>query len=147
MPTDKRPEPILNPLQMPSGGDEPLPDHVTIEAKAAFSRKAVGELAALVFDSLVDGEDTPESHQLRFESEHFHVHVDVSVRPADVVLAGRTVPPVPGRFELIIDGTDLRFISDSSDGKFSFGPIGHGLVRLSFIPEPGPKTQTDWFRV
>ncbi len=109
--------------------------------------RSTGEVVALVYDSLVDGADTPADHVLRFEDERFHFDVSVSIRPSEVFLSGNASPVVDGRFELDIDQKEPSLVQDNSDGFFFFGPVGHGVVRLSFCPSDGPKVQTDWFRI
>ncbi|MDA8045737.1 MAG: hypothetical protein M0Z30_10955 [Actinomycetota bacterium] len=115
-------------------------------AKEAFSKRSRGEVALLVYDSLVDADDPPEHHELRFEGDRLRFLVHVSVRPIDVALVGRLEPPAAGRFELVLEDADLSFVQDSSDGTFHFEPMAHGLVRLAFNA-PGRQIQTDWFRV
>ncbi len=56
---------------------EQVPESVVAEAKAAFARKADGDVAILVHDSLIDGDDTAADHRLRFE--HPQVLIDLQV--------------------------------------------------------------------
>ncbi|MBO0883957.1 MAG: hypothetical protein J2P17_27215, partial [Mycobacterium sp.] len=68
-------------------------------------------------------------------------------RPTEVELAGGLAPPQGGRIELVIDGGEVSFSYNSPDGSFAFGPVGHGLARLSFTPTQGSAVHTDWFRL
>lgn len=137
----------MGPADPPFGRDEPVPEDVLRAARDAFARRFGGDVASIVYDSLVDEHHPPEDHVLRFEHERFSFEVRVSVTPPDVVLDGTVSPATPGRFELRMEPTDLSFVYASRDGSFSFGPVGHGLVRISFEPAGAAEVQTDWFRV
>jgi hypothetical protein len=146
VPGKPRFEAHLDPEQ-PSDEDEPVPEEALESARRAFSTRSAGRIAALVYDSLVDGDEPPEDHILRFEHGTFSLTVNVSVRPADVDLSGLASPAAEGRYELVIGQGELSFVYDSSDGSFEFGPVGHGIVRLMFEPSVGDKIFTDWFRI
>lgn len=137
----------MEPSEPPFDDEESAPEEVVREAKGAFRRRAPGEKASLVFDSLVDADERPEDHRLHFDHDRFRFEVHVSIGPADVLLSGTVAPPVGGRFEMLLEQGELGFVHDSPDGSFTFGPVGHGLVRLSFEPEDGPRIHTDWFSI
>jgi hypothetical protein len=137
----------LDPVEPPFDDEEPVPEDVLNAAKAAFGRRSVEEVAALVYDSLVDGTEPAENHVLRFQHDRLRFDVRVSATSGEVILAGSVAPTAEGRFELVIDQNELSFPYHSTDGSFLLGPVGHGLVRLSFQPSNGTKVQTDWFRI
>jgi hypothetical protein len=132
------------------GGDglDRVPEHVLVEAKAAFRQHHEGELAVLVFDSLLDDHDPPEDHRLRFEHRNLRVDLRVFVKGDEARIFGDLVPTTDARVELIFEGSDLSFVSDSCGGSFSFSPIRHGLTRLSIRrPDSDVVVATDWFRI
>lgn len=123
------------------------PPHLLDAAKAAFKGRTSAELAALVYDSLLDANAPPEDHVLRFESERFSLEIEVSARSTEVELAGGVAPPQGGRIELVIDEGEVSFSCNSPDGSFAFGPVGHGMARLFFTPTQGSAVHTDRFRL
>jgi hypothetical protein len=137
----------VEPAESPHCPDDPVPDEVVRAARSAFGGRSARELASLVYDSLIDDTEPPDDHLLRFEHQRFRFEVNVSARSADVDLAGCVEPGVGGRVELALDHGQLSFVTDTLDGTFSFGPVGHGLVRICFDPSDGPPIRTDWFRI
>ncbi len=124
------------------------PDGVFEDALAAFDGLHPREVAVLVFDSLVDGTDTPGSHWLRFEHARLSLEVDVSFIPASSTLAARTSRQDVTAALLHRRGADVALVSRADqDGRFVFDAIGHGLVRLSIEAEDGPVIWSDWFRI
>jgi len=125
-----------------------IPEEVVAAARAAFGPLEPGELAVVTFDSLVDEDDAPEDHRLRFEHPALQVDLRLSVHAGGASLSGHLTPSGPARVELDLEGADLAFVDNSSDGSFTFGPVGHGLLRL-LVTAAGSATtvRTDWFRV
>ncbi len=136
-----------SPEERPAGipPDEP-PAYVVEQAKRAYTGPA-RELAELTFDSLVDGDSGPDDHRLRFEHPDLSVTLDVSARPEGTGMRGRVDPAAP-RVALYMRATDLAMVAEADEGRFEFGLVPHGLVRLSIERvEPAPAVWTDWFRV
>lgn len=125
--------------------DEP-PEYVREQAKGAHAAPA-GELAQLVFDSLVDAGSDPADHQLRFEHPKLSVWLEVGARPEGTEISGRVEPPAD-RVALHIRSAGLAMVTGAPEGCFAFGRAPHGLVRLS-VEWDGPPglIWTDWFRV
>jgi hypothetical protein len=125
-----------------------VPEHVITRAKAAFRQHRDGEVAVLVFDSLLDAHDPPEDHRLRFEHRSLRIDLRVSVKGNEASIFGELLPSTDSRVELLFEGDDLAFTSESCGGSFSFSPIGHGLTRLSVrCRDNNVVVRTDWFRI
>jgi hypothetical protein len=125
-----------------------VPAHVTDQARATFERSAPGELAPLVFDSLVDEGATPADHRLRFEHPDLQIEVHVSAAPKGTMLAGTITASLRYRVELQFEEARDSLVDDGTEGTFHFDRVPHGLVRLRLTGPPGtPAFRTDWFRV
>jgi hypothetical protein len=143
------------PKDQSTGRADEVPESVLASAKDAFSSRVGGELAPLVFDSLVDADDDAAFHSLRFEHARVHIELSVSeidrgtaivgeVRPAGKDSAGGvTVDQAVMHFQ----SADVARVSAVQSGRFSFPPIAHGLVRISLEGGSEPAIHTDWFRV
>jgi hypothetical protein len=118
------------------------------EAKAAFAQSTEGDLAALVFDSLVDEGAPATDHVLRFEHSLTRVSVHVSAGHDASNLDGTVDPATTERLRLQIGVSDLFLVTDVVNGAFSFADVPHGVIRLlADGPEGRPVVRTDWFRV
>jgi hypothetical protein len=126
---------------------EEVPDEVVDRAKAAFKRRSAGEVAALVYDSLVDGSDLATDYRLRFEHPLVEVDVRVTSGPDDIRLDGHLQPPVSIRVELELDGGEVSRLEEVAEGAFTFASVDHGLIRLRLRSPGGTPIDTDWFRV
>ena len=128
---------------------EAPPSPLVAQAKALFSQKSQGDLAVLVFDSLLDCDDPPEDHRLRFDHSSMSVEVRVSVTSSDASLDGQVQPPLATAVEVEAHMGGRVRIPDSSGGGFSVSGIPHGLVRLHLVggSSADPPIHTDWFRV
>ena len=114
----------------------------------AGPRPAESELAVSVFDSLLDGIATPESHWLRFEHAVLGIDVHVTRRDTATEVSGEVQPAGAVRAALYLEGTSLAIVADIENGWFTFSPVGHGLVRLAVEDRnSGPTIWTDWFRI
>lgn len=131
----------------PSHAGDSVPEDVLDAAKAAFGQRSGDDVAVLVHDSLVDGDDPAEGHFLRFEHPRTSCDVQVASEPTGARLSGAVSPPDRGVFELVLEGSGLGLRHKSSDGSFAFGPVGHGLVRITFTPDGAKRVSTDWFRI
>jgi hypothetical protein len=127
---------------------EEVPEGLVTQAKSIFVQRGRGDLAALTLDSLVDGNDSPADHRLRFEhgTQVIDLHVSASGTGSD--LTGHSHSPPAIRVELERDGTDLVSHAESVGGVFSFTQVPHGRVRLHlFCLGVRSPVHTDWFLV
>ena len=128
-------------------GEGPPPE-VVDRAKGVFSARAQGDLASLVFDSLIDGHGSPDNHVLRFEHTRASIEVHVSYASQNTGLEGVVEGFNARRAALHLGDGDLAMVTDVESGRFGFQPVGHGLVKLSFEDEANsPAIWTDWFRI
>jgi hypothetical protein len=132
-----------------AGNDrEDVPEELVAEAKAAFAQRGEGELAALVFDSLVDEGASASDHVLRFEHQEIRISVQVTAAHDASNLDGTVDPATTDRFRLQIGVSDLFLVTDVVDGAFSFHEVPHGVIRLFLDRSEGQlPVRTDWFRV
>lgn len=101
-----------------------------------------------VFDSLLDGTAGPDNHWLRFEHAMLAVNVHVSRRETTTLLSGELEPAGSARIVLHLEEAALAMVADVNEGRFSFTPVAHGLVRLSIEEQTAaPAVWTDWFRI
>jgi hypothetical protein len=148
MTRDPHPEGDLQQSGRGGASHDRVPEHVVAGAKAAWHQRHEGELAVLVFDSLLDEHDPPEDHRLRFEHPNLRIDLRVFVKGDEARIFGDLVPSTDARVELRFDGSDLGFVSESCGGSFSFSPIQHGLTRLLIRrPDSEVVVGTDWFRI
>lgn len=124
-----------------------MPDAVVEQAVAAFATRSSGQLAVLAFDSLIDNGAAPDDHELRFEHDRLHLSVRVTVSKDGTILSGSVSPAAAGRFELRSPDSDVTFLCPTDDGTFTFGPLGHGLFKVSFEPAAAAAVATEWFRI
>jgi hypothetical protein len=148
MTRNPHPEGDVQPSDLRGDSLDHVPEHVVTQAKTAFQDRRNGELAVLVFDSLLDEHDPPEDHRLRFEHRSLRIDLRVSVKGDGASIFGNLLPRMDSRVELQFEGGDLAFMSDSCGGSFSFSPIGHGLTRLAVrCTDSNVLVRTDWFRI
>ena len=116
--------------------------------KRLFGQRAEGQLAALVFDSLVDEGAPAEDHVLRFEHPSVQIELRVSVRDSGSTLVGQVNVREARRVQLQFTPPDGSVLAEVTDDYFSFEEVGHGIMRLNLFAEgPEPIVRTDWFRV
>jgi hypothetical protein len=127
---------------------EDEPDSVVAEAKAAFGRRAQGDLAVLVYDSLVDDNDPAADHRLRFEHARLLIEVQVSAVGGGSSVTARVSPPTPVRVELEAARKEGTTSACIDHGVFAFHDVPHGTVRI-LLPPTGddPPMHSDWFRI
>lgn len=123
------------------------PPNVINDALAAFSTPQPGELAVLVFDSLVDERAPADNHRLRFEHPRVEVELYVSYRAQNSLLRGQIRGLVASRAAMHFQGTELALVTDVEDGRFELTPIGHGLVRIVIEEQNRSVVRTDWFSI
>ena len=118
------------------------------QAKAAFADRGEGDLAVLVFDSLVDEEAPAKDHLLRFDHPVTRIRLHVAAGPQESDLSGSTDPPL-GNWVRLQVGTGEDYLSEEVvEGAFCFPAVPHGPIRLHFVPsDEGRMIRTDWFRV
>jgi hypothetical protein len=118
------------------------------QAKAAFGNRPEGDLAVLVFDSLVDEGAPAKDHLLRFDHPLTRIRLAVAAGPEESELRGSTDPPAGGRVQLQVGTGDIYLVEEVREGEFSFHAVPHGLVRLHILnPDDARLFRTDWFRV
>lgn len=129
------------------GPHDPVPDDVLERARQAFGQRAEGPIAKLISDSLVDEGDKPESHVLLFETQDVKVEVHVESSRSQSRLRGTVSGMSAERASLHLEGSDLALASDVKSGAFTFDPVGHGVVRMSFEAPEASTLMTDWFQI
>jgi hypothetical protein len=137
-------------VESSGAGHEPeeVPEALVVEAKAAFAQRGEGELAAIVFDSLVEEGAPAADHLLRFEHQETRISVQVTAAHDASNLDGTVEPATIERLRLQLGVGDLFLVADVVDGAFSFHAIPHGVIRLFLDgPEGQATVRTDWFRV
>jgi hypothetical protein len=125
-----------------------VPKEVVKRAKAVFDRRTTGEVAALVFDSLVDDEGTAGDHRMYFEHPLLQADLHLSASPAGTTITGRLHPTLAGRIEVEYEAGGSSIVESVVDGVLHLGLVPHGLIRLWLIDVPQrPAIRTDWFRI
>ena len=84
-----------------------VPEEVVNQAKAAFGRRRPGDIAVLVWDSLVDDDDAPEDHRLVFEHPDVQIEVRVRASAGSSDLEGRVKPAGVLHVELQSDSEEV----------------------------------------
>lgn len=131
----------------PTTRPEPPPELLE-EVKAALDRARPHEIALLEFDSLVDADDPPESHQLRFQHPRLTIDLRVASVGSAASLAGVVHPRLYHRADIHRDGLEGDVSEAVIDGFFRFESVGRGLVRLCLIPvDDRVAIWSDWFRL
>jgi hypothetical protein len=135
-------------IDLSSAPPEEVPAEVVGEAKAAFNQRIVGEMAILVWDSMLDDGAPSWHHHLRFEHPRLWIEVSVSVLPECSSLHGVMHPAVPLHVELESEGSDVRLVAEVTRHALRIESVPHGLVRLHLLDGQGiPGVQTEWFLV
>jgi hypothetical protein len=133
---------------VPDDDAQKVPEEVIANAKAAFGRRSEGQLAVLVFDSLLDADAPAADHLLRFAHPLVQVELQVSSGPNGSRLSGRLEPPATPHVQLEFDTAGAPSVREVSGGTFLFERVDHGVIRLNLLTEgSAPFVQTDWFRV
>jgi hypothetical protein len=129
-------------------GSGVVPEDLVAQAKAAFADRYEGDLAVLVFDSLVDEGAPATDHLLRFDHPVTRIKLQVAAGPQESELSGYTEPPTGSRVQLDVGTGDLYLAEDVVGGAFTFHAVPHGLVRLHILgSDEDPGIRTDWVRV
>jgi hypothetical protein len=124
---------------------DPVPEPVVERAKSAFQRRAEGELAPLVFDSLLDTAATDDEHRMRFEHPSATIEVHISLTADACNLRGRS-DLAPGRVELELEDSDVALVSETPTGEFTFEGVPRGSKRIIVAGPSAPTAvHTDWF--
>lgn len=132
-------------LSPTNGAGPPVDAGALAAAKAAFEGRERGNVAELVFDSLIDSDDPPSDHYLRFEHARLTVQVQVSVEVDHTMLSVQVHPDLATRVALARPRR-AGLVGQGDQGTVRFGPTGHGLVRVSVDGQSSADTVwTDWF--
>jgi hypothetical protein len=88
---------------------------------------------------------------LRFEHPNATIELQVSVSDDATLVHGDFTETGDVRVVLHMRDHDQAVVSEVQEGGFDFGPLDHGLVRISVAPyQPngaGDHIWTDWFRI
>lgn len=121
---------------------DPVPDHVTGAAEAAFAWRTVDEeLAEIIHDSA--GENVPAGvrgagpRQIAYETASCTVEIELD--PDASQLIGQVIPPTPGRVELFGPAGEAT-VEPSSSGLFRFELPSRGPVALRVTGEVNLRT-------
>ena len=127
----------------------PVPEHVVVAAKAAFSKRArAREVAELVFDSRDERPSSGEPRRLRFERGSTVFEVRVTSRGDRQVLRAWASPVA----QLAVEtggATDAEIPEGSSlGGALVFAATPGEALRLHALRADGPAAMlSDWFQV
>ncbi len=130
---------------------DPVPDDVRAAARRAFSMRDRGaELLTLVFDSLVDEAAVPTAaRRLVFARPDVPGHLAVTVLeeagPSQVAVV-LECPWPDVALDLVESAGQSATPVPSGPGRWSAGPLPHGLFRAS-LTVSGTPLQTSWVRV
>jgi hypothetical protein len=125
-----------------------VPEGLVAQAKSAFVNRCEGDLAVLVFDSLIDEGAPAQNHLLRFEHPSTRIRLRVAAGLQESELSGSTDPPTGERAQLQFGSSDIYLEDEVVEGTFSFHAVPHGLMRLRILRrDDGALIRTDWFRV
>ena len=128
------------------GAPEDVPDDVIAQAKAAFAGRSRGQIAVLVWDSLVDEGAPAEDHRLSFEHPDLQIDVRILGRGDLAAIEGQVKPPAALHVELQAEQGVRISDTDVRGGAFAFDHIPSGVVRLSVQMSVSSEIHTDWFR-
>jgi len=124
---------------------DPVPAEVVVQARAAFTMRAPGPLAPLVFDSADTQDGATDERTLRFADRSVTVEVLVAQTEPHRTIIGHVDPP-PLLLELDLQGADGTIIATAADGDFRFESVPHGPTRLRLRRHDQPVPLcTDWF--
>ena len=122
-----------------------VPSAVVWQAKAAFDTRTSSPLAALVYDSALDGNPAEAEREVRFEHASARVELVISRQGPARTLRGRVDPRrLRVKLELI---TAPFVLGDTAIGDaFAFDAVPQGVMRLRLV-EPGCNDglYSDWF--
>jgi hypothetical protein len=122
-----------------------VPSAVVWQARAAFDTRTSSPLAALVYDSALDGNPAAAEREVRFEHASVRVELLISGHGHVRRLRGRVDPPrLRVKLELI---TAPFVLGDTAIGDaFAFDAVPRGVMRLRLV-EPGSNDglYSDWF--
>jgi hypothetical protein len=129
---------------------DPVPPAVLQAARGAYSWRTVdAELAELVADSALApaaGVRTAgTARRVTFRARDVEVEVLITEEGA-ARLEGQVVPPRPGRVELET-GKGARTAVADHVGRFTFGEVQRGALRLRVTTDEGVVISTDWILV
>lgn len=129
---------------------DPVPDHVTEAAKAAYTWRTIdAELAELVYDSEgqepvgVRGGDA--TRQVTFRAPGIEVEIMV-IAEGRRRLVGQLVPPQEATVELR-HGETVHDTATDRLGRFGFDSVPTGPVQVAVTTADGGRIVTDWMVV
>lgn len=123
-----------------------VPPEAVAAAKDAYATKVDGDIAALTYDSLLDGTGTPAEHVLRFEHSRVEIRVRVASGDCGFTLEGFVRGDSPVEVVLHINQAVDVSVSPADRDSFRFVCVPHGQLRLELRFGAGRTTVwTDWF--
>jgi hypothetical protein len=135
---------------------EPVPASLLQAAQDAFAWRDVdGDLAELVFDSLLDTDDatlvrgSPERRLISFQASGLTIDVEVTIAAAGRAVLGQIMPPRRAAVEIRNPHGAVTVEADEL-GRFRSGPLRAGpmSLRLSLAADaPGSQVVTDWLAI
>lgn len=126
---------------------DPVPEGLVKGARDAFTQRASGPTANLTSDSLVDSDDPAGDHRLMFQGAATSIELRVGSEESVSKLSGSVTERRNGAVLVHLEGSELALSTVLASGAFSFPPVPHGVVRLSFEFDDGSTLWTDWFQV
>jgi hypothetical protein len=126
---------------------DPVPEDALKRAREAFSGRATGPIARLVSDSLLERHDPATAHELAFDGAGARIEVRVAVHGSRSSLQGSIHGMAAAKAMLHLEGSELALISTMDEKSFGFGPLPHGIARMSFESADGSLLWTDWFQI
>lgn len=128
-----------------------VPAYFVETGKAVFAGCPIeAELAALIYDSLVDALPVPAIRasratirELTFATPELKIHVQLTTS----ALRGQVVPPQCGELEVHMTGRASRTIEIDEQGWFTITPVPRGSFRLLCRMPGGVSALTDWLPV
>jgi hypothetical protein len=130
---------------------EPVPAHTMQAAYETMTAETFdAELARLVFDSATDElvgvrGAADATRQVTFSAPGVEIEIMV-VSDGERRLIGQLVPPQTAIVELRL-GDEVRETGTDNLGRFQFGTIPTGQIRLAITTQDGGRVVTEWMVV
>jgi hypothetical protein len=125
-------------------------------AQDAFAWRDVdGDLAELVFDSLLDTDDatlvrgSPDRRLISFRASGLTIDVEITIAAAGRAVLGQIMPPLRAAVEIRNPQGAVTVEADEL-GRFRSGPLRAGPMSLRLrlaADAPGSQVVTDWLAI
>jgi hypothetical protein len=145
-------EELIEQLRRLAGEVDPVPNKVTLYAKAALGwRRIDAELAELLTDSALDSETLAptrsgqKSRVISFRSTDLEINVEVRPTDTGLLLLGQLAPPSKATIEVQKDdGSEAAAVDADDLGRFRAELARNGRIRLRVIRDAHPNVETSW---